>query len=161
MLRRAVIAGILVVGAFQPVVADDFKFRVTSSKDFELVLTIVGGPLMLLDACWSKGGIDLDWVVLCDYPSGIDIAAVGASTEEKCEDLQVGIFGGNAGIVCSVTLFSNGGTGKGQGALRFTGTEFLDAQRSKAVPMSIDELPHFRARIEEFKAKSRQRKRAN
>lgn len=159
MLRRAVITAVLFVVALQPVFADDFKFKVTSNKDYNIGLTIFDGPLMLVDACWAKASVDLDWLVVCDIPGvGETIVALSNSDEEKCEDFQIGVFGGSDGVDCVATLFSNGGTGKGNGSLRFTGTEFLSKRANRSAPISTDLLPGFRAKIEEAKAAVRKRK---
>ena len=52
MLRGAVIVGLMAVGSFQPLFGEDFKFKVTPTRDFTLGLTVFGGPLLMLDACW-------------------------------------------------------------------------------------------------------------
>lgn len=161
MLRRIVIVGLLVSGALQPAFGDDFKFKVTMNRNYELGLTILDGPLMLLDACWSNARVDLDWALLCDYGEGMELAALSQSDEEKCEDMQIGVYGGNNGLDCVAVLFSNGGTGKGQGSLRFTGTEFINSRSTaeiKAAPISVDDMPGLRAKIDEIKAGSRKRK---
>lgn len=161
MLRRIVIVGLLVSAALQPAFGDDFKFRVTPNKDYELGLTIFDGPLMLLDACWSNARVDLDWALFCDFEDDFALVALSASDEEKCEDMQVGVFGGSDGLDCVAVLFSNGGTGKGQGSLRFTGTEFINSRSTaeiKAAPISIDDLGELRTKIEGVKASSRNRK---
>lgn len=162
MFRGAVIAGLLALGAFQPVFGENIKFKVTRSKDYNLGLTIFGGPMLLLDACWASAKADLDWLITCDYgDDGILVAAVGNSDEEKCEDIQFGIFGGQDGIECVATLFSAGGTGKGNGSFRFTGSERSTRASVRAARVPIEKLPQFQQAIEEYKATRGRLKQAN
>lgn len=160
MLRRTVMALLLTAFALQPVFADDFRFTVKPNKDYELGLTIFDGPLMLLDACWSKASADLDWALFCDFGDDFQLTALSQSDEEKCEDMQIGVFGGDAGLDCVAVLFSATGTGKGQGSLRFTGSEFISKSSIKAAPVSTDLMPEVRSEIERVKALVRQSKRA-
>lgn len=163
MLRKTVILALLCFAALQPLSADDFKFKVTQSKDFELELEIFGGPLMLIDSCWSNAKADLDWIVVCDFgdPVGVAVAAISDSDEEKCEDFQLGVFGGSEGLVCLATLFTTGKTGKGNGSFRFTGTERSARSTAVAVPIAPGELPEFRSVIDDFKQATRRIKRDN
>ena len=160
-LRGALIVGLLAVGSFQPLFGETFKFKVTPNKEFALEFTVFGGPLVMLDACWSKAKTDLDWVIVCDYPTGLAIAAYGSSTEEGCEDLQVGIFDewGGDGLVCVATLYSQRGIGKGNGAFRLTGIEnSAQGIDVRAAEISLDSLPRFQEKLEQIKAVRRQRK---
>lgn len=125
--------------------------------DFEQGLRSRANPFgsleLLLDASWTKKSADLDWFVECDYPDGTFTAVQSQSTERKLEDLQAGLFGGGAGLVCRAILYSFAGSSKVSVNFRTTGSEFAASTGVKVVDGA--DVPGLRERIREFKVVKR------
>ena len=63
----------------------------TPNKPLYIDFSVCSGPLLILNACWSKAKADLYWVVGCQGSGDAVIIAYGDSDEELFEGLQVGL----------------------------------------------------------------------
>jgi len=112
--RRALLAVVLLTALALPAAAETFQANVPNGGIRTIGIINLTPGQAVITLTWARKSTDLDLILDCDGETW----GISASTEERSERLEVGLFGGQT---CTLGIVSFSGASRFWANIQFTG----------------------------------------